>query len=50
VLQYAHRCAIEAVPFAPVADATPEQRLRGFVHSLVRGFLARAGRRGTRSS
>ena len=39
VLDYAHRCAMEAVPFAPVPDATPEQRLRGFVHSLVRGFL-----------
>src|SRR5215212_6345145 len=40
VLNYAHRAAMVHVPSAPAADATPEQRLRGFVHAMVRGFLS----------
>src|SRR5829696_3151887 len=40
VLQYAHRAAMENVPSAPVDGATPEERLRGFIHSMVSGFLA----------
>jgi len=39
VLEYAHRCAMQNVPSAPLIDATPEQRLRGFVHAMIRGFL-----------
>ena len=39
VLEYAHRWAMQNVPSAPIADATPEQRLRGFVHAMIRGFL-----------
>jgi TetR/AcrR family transcriptional regulator, regulator of cefoperazone and chloramphenicol sensitivity len=39
VLKYAHACAMAHVPSAPAPDATPEQRLRGFVHAMVRGFL-----------
>ena len=39
VLEYAHRCAMQNVPLTPLIDATPEQRLRGFVHAMIRGFL-----------
>jgi TetR/AcrR family transcriptional regulator, regulator of cefoperazone and chloramphenicol sensitivity len=40
VLNYAHQAAMVHVPSAPAADATAEQRLRGFVHAMVRGFLS----------
>jgi AcrR family transcriptional regulator len=40
VLKFAHAQAMQHVPSAPVPDATPEQRLRGFVHAMIRGFLA----------
>ena len=39
VLEYAHRCAMEKVPSAPAVGATAEQRLRGFVYAMIRGFL-----------
>jgi len=39
VLEYAHRCARQNVPSTPLIDAMPEQRLRGFVHAMIRGFL-----------
>src|SRR5918993_366458 len=46
VLEYAHRCAMQNVPSAPATGATPEQRLRGFVHAMIRGFLGEGRRRG----
>ena len=42
VLLYAHHRATEAIPrnLAADANATPEQRLRGFIHAMVRSFLS----------
>jgi AcrR family transcriptional regulator len=42
VLLYAHRCAMENVPREALADpsAPAEQRLRGFIHGMVRSFLS----------